>query len=49
MTSSHMSKKWEELVGGRDGKSSEALLMFHGGQFRQCTPEMLNYVKSTSC
>ena len=34
---------------GRDGKSSEALLMFHGRQLRQCTPEMLNYVKSNSC
>ena len=34
---------------GRDGKNSEALLMFHGRQLRQCAPEMLNYVKSNSC
>ena len=34
---------------GRDGKYSEALLLFHGRQLRQCTPEMLDYVKSNSC
>lgn len=34
---------------GRDGKQSEALLVFHGQQLRHCTPEMLEYLKSTSC
>ena len=34
---------------GRDGKYSEALLLFHGRQLRQCKPEMLDYVKSSSC
>jgi len=34
---------------GRDGKYSEALLLFHGRQLRQCKPEMLDYVKSNSC
>ena len=34
---------------GRDGKQSEALLIFHGRQLRHCTPEMLEYLKSTSC
>jgi len=34
---------------GRDGKQSEALLMFHGRQLRNCTPEMLEYLKSSSC
>lgn len=34
---------------GRDGNQSEALLMFHGRQLHHCTPEMLEYLKSTSC
>jgi len=34
---------------GRDGKQSEALLMFHGRQLHHCTPEMLEYLKSNSC
>ena len=34
---------------GRDGKQSEALLMFHGRQLRHCTPEILEYLKSSSC
>ena len=34
---------------GRDGKQSEALLMFHGKQLHHCTPEMLEYLKSSSC
>ena len=34
---------------GRDGNQSEALLMFHGRQLNHCTPEMLEYLKSTSC
>lgn len=33
----------------RGGKYSEALLLFHGRQLRQCKPEMLDYVKSNSC
>lgn len=34
---------------GRDGQQSEALLLFHGRQLHHCTPEMLEYLKSTSC
>lgn len=34
---------------GRDGKQSEALLMFHGRQLGHCTPEMLEYLKSSTC
>ncbi|XP_044170887.1 ATP-dependent DNA helicase RecQ-like, partial [Acropora millepora] len=34
---------------GRDGKQSEALLMFHGRQLHHCTPEMLEYLKSSTC
>ena len=34
---------------GRDGKQSEALLMYHGRQLRHCTPEMLEYLKSSTC
>lgn len=34
---------------GRDGHQSETLLLFHGRQLRLCTPEMLQYLKSTSC
>lgn len=33
----------------RDGKQSEALLMCHGRQLHHCTPEMLEYLKSSSC
>lgn len=33
----------------KDGKQSEALLMFHGRQLHHCTPEMLEYLKSSSC
>lgn len=32
---------------GRDGNQSEAL-MFHGRQLHHCTPEMFEYLKSTS-
>lgn len=34
---------------GRDGAHSEALLLFHGRQLRLCEPEMLDFVKSTTC
>ena len=34
---------------GRDGAHSEALLLFHGLQLRLCEPEMLDFVKSTTC
>ena len=34
---------------GRDGQESEALLLFLGRQLRQCKPEILEYVKFTSC
>ena len=34
---------------GRDGKQSEALLMFHGRQLHHCKPEMLEDLKSSSC
>ena len=33
----------------RDGKNSEALLLFHGHQLRLCEPEMLNFIKSDTC
>ena len=33
----------------RDGNQSEVLLMFHGRQLHHCTPEMLEYLKSTNC
>ncbi|XP_022806642.1 Werner syndrome ATP-dependent helicase-like [Stylophora pistillata] len=34
---------------GRDGANSEALLLFHGHQLRLCEPEMLDFVKCTTC
>ena len=34
---------------GRDGTNSEAFLLFHGRQLRLCEPEMLDFVKSTTC
>ena len=34
---------------GRDGKNSEALLLFHGHQLRLCEPEMLDFIKSDTC
>ena len=34
---------------GRDGKNSEALLLFHGHQLRLCEPEMLDFIKSGTC
>ena len=34
---------------GRDGKNSEALLLFHGHQLRLCQPEMLDFVRSDTC
>lgn len=34
---------------GRDGMNSEALLLFHGRQLRLCEPEMLDFVKCTTC
>ena len=34
---------------GRDGTNSEALLLFHGRQLRLCEPEMLDFVKCTTC
>ena len=33
----------------RDGKQSEALLIFHGRQLHHCTAEMLEYLKSSTC
>ena len=33
----------------RDGKYTEALLLFDGRQLRLCKQEMLDYVKSNSC
>ena len=33
----------------RDGKNSEALLLFHGHQLRPCEPEMLDFIKSDTC
>ena len=34
---------------GRDGNQSEALLLYHGRQLHNCTAEMVEYLKSTSC
>ena len=34
---------------GRDGKNSEALLLFHGHQLRPYEPEMLDFIKSDTC
>ena len=34
---------------GRDGKNSEALLLFHGHQLRLCEPETLDFIKSDTC
>ena len=34
---------------GRDGKNSQALLLFHGHQLRLCEPEMLDFIKSDTC
>ena len=33
----------------RDGKNSEAMLLFHGHQLRPCEPEMLDFIKSDTC
>ena len=35
-------------IAARDGKQSEALLMFHSRQLHHCTLEMLEYLKSSS-
>ena len=34
---------------GRDGGNSEAVLLFHGRQLRLCDPEMLDFIKCTTC
>lgn len=36
-------------MAGRDGKNSEALLLFHGHQLSLCEPEMLDFIKSDTC
>ena len=35
--------------GGRDGKNSEALLLFHGHQLHLCEPETLDFIKCDTC
>ena len=33
----------------RDGTNSEAVLFFHGRQLGLCDPEMLDFIKCTTC